>query len=249
MNKLFNQYKKLKTNQPEYACNDLLEKLIDTFSKKILQLTSFSIEDQVITHLLHGLDQHICFATIDTGRLPQETFDTMSETIKQLHCNIKLLFPNQDDIEQHVDTHGPNGFYNSLTIRKECCHIRKVKPLKKVLHGFDIWITGQRREHSLNRCDLQLLEWDDSFNMIKLNPLFNWTEKQVWNYIKQHNVPYNKLYKTGYTSIGCAPCTRAIKPGEPIRAGRWWWEEPEHKECGLHIQLKHINKKEIDLKD
>ena len=140
---------------------------------------------------------------------------------------------------------GPNLFYEGIEKRKLCCEVRKLRPLRKILSTLDAWICGLRREQSVTRTRVEKIEWDENFSMVKLNPLADWTEEHVWNYIRGNNVPYNKLHDNGYPSIGCAPCTRAVKPGEAARAGRWWWEEPEKKECGLHVadgKLKRVNK-------
>jgi phosphoadenosine phosphosulfate reductase len=175
---------------------------------------------------------------LDTGRLPQETYDVIEETREKYNIEIKVMFPDLKQVEQMVNENGPNLFYESIENRKLCCRIRKVEPLKRALSELDAWICGLRAEQSPTRQKLDKVEWDENFNLIKINPLADWTQNQVWQYIKENNVPYNELHDKGYPSIGCAPCTRPIEPGENIRAGRWWWENPEHKECGLHLHKK-----------
>ncbi len=147
---------------------------------------------------------------------------------------IQLFFPDYKQVEKMVAEHGVNLFYENVEKRRLCCHIRKLEPLKRAFDGLKVWICGLRHEQSVTRTDIRMVEWDEPHRLLKLNPLINWTEKQVWDYIHGHGVPYNKLHDQGFPSIGCQPCTRAVKPGEDIRAGRWWWENPLHKECGLH---------------
>ena len=150
---------------------------------------------------------------------------------------IDFFFPDQAAIESMVNQHGPNHFYKSVENRKECCFIRKVEPLRRALQGYSIWMTGIRRAQSVDRAQTPLFEWDETHNLIKVNPLINWSKDDVWDYVKRYDIPYNELHNQGYPSIGCAPCTRAIMPGEDDRSGRWWWEESVKKECGLHVRL------------
>ena len=147
---------------------------------------------------------------------------------------LEVFFPDYNEVQRMVQEEGINLFYNSIESRHRCCQVRKLEPLQRAFKGLDAWICGLRREQSVTRQDMQVVEWDAMHQLIKVNPLISWTEKQVWDYIKEHQVPYNKLHKQGYPSIGCEPCTRAVKPGEDVRAGRWWWESPDHRECGLH---------------
>lgn len=196
--------------------------------------TSLGAEDQVVTDLLFKDDRSPVIFTLDTGRLPYETYSVLEETVDR-YGNIDIFFPEDLAVEQMVRKGGINLFYKDIESRKECCRIRKIEPLKRGLSGAKVWITGLRRDQSVTREELKVISYDPGFNLIKINPLVNWSEEDVWNYIKNNDVPYNILHDRGYPSIGCAPCTREIKPGEDIRAGRWWWETPEKKECGLHI--------------
>lgn len=195
--------------------------------------SSFGEEDQVITHLIAQQRLNINIFTLDTGRLFQETYDLIELTRNAYKLNIDILFPDQKEVEQYVKTRGINGFYDSVENRKECCAIRKVHSLNRALNGADIWITGLRKSQSANRQLMQKVEWSPEYNLIKYNPLFDWSEEEMRNYLVSNNVPVNSLHRKGFASIGCAPCTRAIAPGEDIRAGRWWWEGTA-KECGLH---------------
>lgn len=207
--------------------------LANEYKGKVVFSTSFGQEDQVITHLIGQNDLSINIFTLDTGRLFQETYDVFHKTLKKYKKEIKVYFPEASEVENLLNQKGPNSFYESVENRKECCFIRKVAPLTKALKGNAIWITGLRAEQSENRSDLALFEYDAHFGIIKFNPLLKWTLEEVQKYIDDNNVPQNALHKQGFVSIGCAPCTRAIAPGEDIRAGRWSWES-SHKECGLH---------------
>jgi phosphoadenosine phosphosulfate reductase len=196
--------------------------------------SSFGAEDQVITDMLHKEKLEVPVFTLDTGRLHQETYDVFDATRKHYNMQIELLFPRTTAVEAMVSLHGPNLFYDSVEQRRECCRIRKVQPLARKLSNLKAWICGLRREQSVTRTAVAPVEWDAAFGLYKINPLAEVSEAWVWDYIKAHNVPFNKLHAEGFPSIGCAPCTRAIKPGEDVRAGRWWWEIAEHRECGLH---------------
>jgi len=207
---------------------------LDEYKGKIAFSSSFGAEDQVLIDLLMKYEKKVEVFTLDTGRLPNETYTLIHEVNKKYQTKISVYFPTNQNVEKLYREQGINGFYNSIENRKSCCYIRKVEPLKRALNGVDIWITGLRAEQSITRTDLELFQWDDEFKVIKLNPLILWSEEEVWEYIKQNNLPYNELHDKGFPSIGCAPCTRAIKEGESLRSGRWWWEKPEHKECGLH---------------
>lgn len=225
----------------EFKNRDIKE-LLDCFLKeyrgKIAFSSSFGAEDQVLTDLILKIDNEANIFTLDTGRLPYETYDVMDRTNLKYKTKIKVYFPNNQDVESLYQKQGINGFYESIENRKECCFVRKIAPLKRALNGVDVWITGLRAEQSSTRELMQLFEWDESNRVIKLNPLILWSESDVWNYIRENGVPYNTLHDKGYPSIGCAPCTRAVEAGADIRSGRWWWENPEHKECGLHIKEK-----------
>lgn len=172
--------------------------------------------------------------TLDTGRLYQEVYDLLDKTQARYSHKIEVYFPDTAAVEQMVNEHGINLFYDSVEKRKLCCHIRKTQPLKRALKGCKAWVTGLRKEQSVTRTNLQTVEWDELNGLIKINPLLDWTEKQLRDFIDQHHIPYNPLHDQGFPSIGCQPCTRAIQPGEDVRAGRWWWERPDQKECGLH---------------
>ena len=202
--------------------------------KAITFATSMGAEDMVITHALNKINSPIEIFTLDTGRLHQETYDLISEVNQNYSTQIKVYSPSSNDVENYVSEYGINDFYNSLESRKECCRVRKIEPLKRALSRKDAWITGIRSEQSITRSDTKLIDRDPTFNLDKISPLLDWTEDEVWAYIKMNNVPYNKLHDHFFPSIGCEPCTRAISMGEDVRAGRWWWENPEHKECGLH---------------
>ena len=216
-----------------FTIEETLPFLVSEYKNKVVFSTSFGQEDQVITALIAKNDLPINIFTLDTGRLFQETYDVFHKTIKKYKNEIKTYFPETVAVEDLLNKKGPNSFYESVENRKECCYIRKVAPLTKALDGNEIWITGLRAEQSENRNDLAFFEYDAHFKIIKFNPLLKWTLQEVQNYIDENNVPQNALHKQGFISIGCAPCTRAILPGEDIRAGRWWWES-SHKECGLH---------------
>lgn len=197
---------------------------------------SFGAEDMVLTDLICRYAPAIEIFTLDTGRLPAETYTLMQETIQRYGRRIVPYFPEHQAVEQYLREHGPNAFYDSVELRKRCCYIRKVAPLQRALHGKKAWITGLRRQQAPTRTDLTVKEWDAGNNLQKFNPLIDWTHQNIWNYIRHFDIPYNALHDKHYPSIGCAPCTRAITAGEDIRAGRWWWEHPEGKECGLHIK-------------
>ena len=204
-------------------------------TEKIALSSSLGAEDQVLTDMIIKINPAARIFTLDTGRFHQETYDAISETMKRYGIKYEVLFPESNDVEEMENSLGPNLFYESIENRKLCCDIRKIRPLRKILSTLDSWICGLRREQSITRTKVEKIAWDENFSLVKLNPLADWTEKDVWNYIRENNVPYNKLHEKGYPSIGCAPCTRAVKPGEHPRAGRWWWEEADKKECGLHV--------------
>ena len=216
-----------------FSIEETLAFLANEYQDKVVFSTSFGQEDQVITALIAKNELPITIFTLDTGRLFQETYDVFHKTLKKYKIEIKTYFPEANAVEDLLNKKGPNSFYESVENRKECCFIRKVAPLTKALNGNEIWITGLRAEQSENRNDLAFFEYDAHFNIIKFNPLLKWTLEEVQEYIDTNNVPQNALHAQGFVSIGCAPCTRAILPGEDIRAGRWWWES-SHKECGLH---------------
>lgn len=213
---------------------DTLRSLSQQFAGRIVFSSSFSYEDQVISHMILSNKIPVEIFTLDTGRLFSETYSVWNSSNEKYHTKIKAYYPNQDNIQEFVETKGPNAFYESVENRKLCCHIRKVEPLQRALAGKDIWITGLRAAHSAARHDLPQFEWDEVNNVIKYHPILHWSFDEVKENIRENNIPYNPLHDRGFVSIGCAPCTRAVKPGEDFRAGRWWWEEANKKECGLH---------------
>ena len=217
----------------DWSINQVFDFLANEYKDQIVFSTSFGQEDQVITDLIAKNEWQIQIFTLDTGRLFQETYDVFHKTLKKYKNEIKVYFPEANAVEQLLNQKGPNSFYESVANRKECCFIRKVAPLTQALKGNAIWITGLRVEQSENRNDLAFFEYDEKFDIIKFNPLLKWSLAEVQKYIDENKVPQNGLHQKGFVSIGCAPCTRAITPGEDIRAGRWWWES-SHKECGLH---------------
>lgn len=216
------------------SAEKILSHFLVAYKNKIALASSLGAEDQVLTDMIIKTDATTKIFTLDTGRLFPETYSLIDRT--NLHYGIKIdvYFPDSTQVETMVKNKGINLFYESIENRKECCHTRKIAPLKRALQGLDMWICGLRREQSITRNDMQVVEWDASNNMLKLNPLINWSEQDVWDYLKKLHIPYNKLHDKNFPSIGCQPCTRAIEAGQDVRAGRWWWEDPEHKECGLH---------------
>ncbi len=208
--------------------------LAGMFRGKIVFTTSFGLEDQVITDMIFKNNLDIEVITLDTGRLFKETYKVFSRTVEKYGKNIKTYYPDTRAVENLVSSKGPFSFYDSVENRKECCHIRKVEPLNRALEGMKCWVTGIRAEQSPGRNDLKMVEPDGERGIFKYHPVLHWTQEEVKNYIKENNVPYNILHDKGYVSIGCEPCTRAIRPGEDFRAGRWWWESNSNKECGLH---------------
>lgn len=201
---------------------------------KIVFSTSFGWEDQVITHMIFSNDIPIEVFTLETGRLFPETYYVWNRTLEIYKKPITAYFPQAEALQKMVEKKGPSSFYESVENRKECCGIRKLEPLKRALNGNHLWVTGIRSEQSLNRTDMSNLEWDEQNQLIKFHPIFYWSLDEVKAYIKKNNIVYNTLHDKGFPSIGCAPCTRAVREGEDFRAGRWWWEDQSKKECGLH---------------
>ena len=230
--------------------NDALIKTINEKSKNVISLiqknieklhsvafaNSLGAEDMVLVDLIRKNKLNVEIFSIDTGRLPSETYHLIQEVELKYQFKIKVYFPNQEKVESYVNLNGINAFYDSLDLRKSCCGIRKVEPLNRALKDKKAWITGMRQEQSQTRQTLQEEEFDEAHQSLKLNPLSTCSEHEIWAYIKMNEVPYNALHDHFYPSIGCAPCTRAISEGEDVRAGRWWWENPENKECGLHVK-------------
>lgn len=219
------------------AAIQLLRQIADDYSPAVLA-TSYGAEDMVLMDLIAKHAREIGIFTLDTGRLPKETYELMQLAKKHYQLEVDVFYPDALSLEQFVTHNGPNAFYDSVELRKQCCGIRKVVPLNRALAGKKAWLTGMRRSQSVTRSELPVSEWDADHRLQKFSPLTDWSNGEVWKYIRAFEVPFNELHNQGYASIGCAPCTRAITPGEDIRAGRWWWENPETKECGLHVKAK-----------
>ncbi len=204
--------------------------------------SSYGAEDMVLMDLICKFTPEIEIFTLDTGRLPKETYEVMQEAKAHYNREVNVYFPDAADVESYITQQGPNAFYDSVELRKQCCGMRKVKPLKRALADKKSWLTGMRRSQAVTRSELPVSEYDDHYGLQKFSPLTDWSNGDIWAYIHAFDVPYNKLHDEGYASIGCAPCTRAITAGEDIRAGRWWWENPESKECGLHVKTSTLEK-------
>lgn len=213
---------------------EIIKNVVDRFNQKIALSSSMGAEDQVLTDMLLKIEPNARIFTLDTGRLFPETYDLIDRTSRKYKKKIEVLFPDYKRVEAMVNTKGINLFYESIQNRKECCHIRKIEPLQRAFAGLDAWICGLRASQAVTRKNIDIIEWDANNKLVKVNPLARWTEEQVWEYIHENRVPYNVLHEKGFPSIGCQPCTRAVAEGEDVRAGRWWWENPDTKECGLH---------------
>jgi phosphoadenosine phosphosulfate reductase len=222
-----------------FPTEQVLQWALEKFSPKLALACSFQAEESVLIDMMHRLaGSDFRIFTLDTGRLNQETYDCMDAIRERYGVCVEVYFPDAMKVQAMVRAHGLNLFYNSVELRKMCCNVRKVEPLNRALKDLNAWMTGLRREQAVTRADVHKVELDkDHGNIVKINPLVEWSYEQVWSYIRANNVPYNRLHHQGYPSIGCAPCTRAVKPGEDLRAGRWWWENPETKECGLHAAV------------
>ncbi len=221
-------------NIEELGLVDILKKIASEFGERAAFSTSLSFEDQVITHHIFSNDLPIRVFTLDTGRLFPETYGVFNRTLDRYKKKIEVFSPKHEGVEKMVTEKGPLSFYASLENRKECCFIRKIEPLDRALQNVDCWITGLRAEQSENRNNMSITEIDSQRNIVKVHPIFNWSFEKVKNEIKEFNIPYNSLHDKGFVSIGCQPCTRAVQEGEDFRAGRWWWENNDKKECGLH---------------
>tara|TARA_B100000700_G_scaffold16687_1_gene16515 strand:- start:184 stop:924 length:741 start_codon:yes stop_codon:yes gene_type:complete len=229
--------KTIKVLNKQFSSADLSEVLtflLEKYDKKVILASSLGLEDQVLTHCLLSLNKEARIFVLDTLRLNDETYDVLNETKKKYQFEYEIYYPNKRAVNKLTKEKGVNSFYESITNRKECCAIRKLEPLQRVLKTVDVWITGLRKDQSITRINMELFEYDEQHNILKVNPLINWSYDDVWEAINQYDIPYNKLHDKGYPSIGCDPCTRAIKLGEDLRAGRWWWEAADQKECGLH---------------
>ena len=234
-NPLQNYVSQIAEQAQALSIEEVISQLVKRFPGKVTFSTSYSYDDQLITHKILTNNFPVSIFTLDTGRLFEETHSVWSATNERYHTKIRAYYPDHNLLEPYVAEHGPNSFYESVEERKTCCYFRKVEPLKRALKDKEIWITGLRAEHSASRHDMPQVEWDESNQIIKYHPILHWTTKEVKDYINAFNIPYNILHDRGFVSIGCAPCTRAIKPGEDFRAGRWWWEDNTKKECGLHV--------------
>lgn len=230
------QIKELQNLVDNKTPEETIQFFLDKFQDKIAFSSSLGAEDQVITDMISKIDKSAKIFTLDTGRVFPETYDLIDRTSRKYKMPIQIYFPDAKQVEEMVNEKGINLFFESVENRKLCCHIRKIEPLKRAFKDLDVWICGLRRDQSITRTDVQVVEWDEANGLIKLNPIVDWTEEQVWDYIKTNKVPYNRLHDKGFPSVGCQPCTRAIEKGEDTRAGRWWWENPETKECGLHAK-------------
>lgn len=213
---------------------EVLAQVLQKFGDKIALSSSLGAEDQVLTDMLMKINPKARIFTLDTGRLFPETYDLIDRTSRKYKTKIEVFFPEHQKVEKMVNEKGINLFYESVENRKFCCHLRKIEPLQRAFAKLDAWVCGLRAGQAITRKDIALVEWDENNGLVKVNPLASWSEEQVWAYIHEHKVPYNVLHDKGFPSIGCQPCTRAVEPGEDVRAGRWWWENPDTKECGLH---------------
>ena len=214
----------------------IIRRAWETFGDALVFATSLAAEDQVITDIIARNRWPIAFVTLDTGRLFPETYALLAETEKRYGIKIRAFFPDSAKVEELVAGKGVNLFYDSIGDRKLCCRVRKLEPLKRALTPYRAWLCGLRREQSVTRAAIHIVEDDAANGLTKVNPLAAWSEQELWGYIAARHVPYNPLHDQGFPSIGCACCTRAVKRTEDVRAGRWWWEQPEHKECGLHVK-------------
>ena len=228
------QVESLNQKYKNATAEELLTGFLAEYKGKIALSSSLGTEDQILTHMICQIDKSTKIFTLDTGRLFPETYELIHRTNSKYGFKLSVYFPDASQVEEMVGDKGINLFFESIENRKQCCNIRKLEPLKRAFAGLDVWICGLRREQSVTRQNMQRIEWDEANGLIKLNPLIEWTEAGVLEFIKVHGIPYNPLHDKGFPSIGCQPCTRAIFPGEDIRAGRWWWENPETRECGLH---------------
>lgn len=223
---------KFKDAPPQDSIGYVLEKV---GKEKVVLASSLSIEDQILTDMIIKVTSEARIFFIDTGRHFQETYDLIGQSMKKYHFKYEVYSPESRDVEELVSQYGPNLFYESIDLRKKCCEYRKVKPLNRALSNAEAWICGLRRDQSVTRQKTEIFEWDHNHKLLKVNPLVHWSEDQVWEYLKKESVPFSKLYERGFQSVGCQPCTRGVAPGEELRSGRWWWESPDKKECGLHV--------------
>ncbi|MCR4856585.1 MAG: phosphoadenylyl-sulfate reductase [Bacteroidales bacterium] len=220
----------------------MLRHFMEIYGDRIALSSSLSAEDQALTDMMLGINPQARIFSLDTGRLFPETYALLDKTNLHYGIKIEVFCPQTEALQEMVNTQGINLFYESIEKRHLCCQVRKLEPLSRAFRTLDAWVCGLRRSQSVTRNDMRRVEWDERHGLLKINPLIDWSEEQVWAYVREHRVPYNKLHDQGFPSIGCQPCTRAVKPGEDIRSGRWWWEDPQHRECGLHIKENHNSK-------
>lgn len=239
--RLIDLQKHLATASPEEG----LAWLVNQYPGQVALSSSFGIEDQVLTHILSTHNLPIRIFTLDTGRLFTETYGTWRRTLEKYKLTIQAYYPDQTELEKFVTAEGPDSFYESVDKRKQCCHLRKVEPLQRALKHVAVWVTGIRADQSPDRQHMPVVEWDDTHQLYKYHPLLAWTYDHVTAYVAKYDVPINPLHAKGFVSIGCAPCTRAIREGEDFRAGRWWWEDDSKKECGLHVHEPEILNSEL----
>ncbi len=235
MNEPKNRLKEVNEAMQSLTVVDGLRWLSEQFPDSVCYSTAFGLEGQVISHYIFKNKLPVKVFTIDTGRQFQETYSVWKATNEKYGVNIETYYPVGSNVEQLLSKKGPNSFYDSMENRKECCHIRKVEPLNRALKGQKIWLSGVRADQSSNRSNKKQVEWDETRGLLKVYPLFNWTAEEVKAIIRSESIPYNELSDKGFLSIGCAPCTRAVKVGGEERSGRWWWEENADKECGIHV--------------
>ena len=231
-----NDLARLKSELSILDAQPMLLRIAELFGEKAILSSSLAIESQVLTHMWCKSTSRPRVFILDTGRMHEETYETMNASIKFFGLKYEVMFPEAAATAAMMREHGPNLFFDSVENRKLCCHVRKVEPMKKILKTAEAWITGLRRDQAVTRSTLEKVEWDDGNGLFKFNPIADWTLEQIWKYAREHKLPYNSLHDRGFPSIGCAPCTRAVKPGEDERAGRWWWEVPEQRECGIHLK-------------
>lgn len=220
----------------------MLRHFMEIYGDRIALSSSLSAEDQALTDMMLGINPQARIFSLDTGRLFPETYALLDKTNLHYGIKIEVFCPQTEALQEMVNTQGINLFYESIEKRHLCCQVRKLEPLSRAFRTLDAWVCGLRRSQSVTRNNMQRVEWDERHGLLKINPLIDWSEEQVWAYVREHRVPYNKLHDQGFPSIGCQPCTRAVKPGEDIRSGRWWWEDPQHRECGLHIKENQNSK-------
>ena len=242
------QIEELANEYEARTAEETVEWVLNTYGSRGALVTSFQADGMALLDMAHSIDPSVRVITIDTGRLPEETYALIDKVAQQYSINVEIAYPDPADLQQLTERHGINPFYRSVALRLLCCDMRKVRPMEQALSGLDAWISGLRRSQSNTRTGVGKIELDATHDgKVKVNPLADWSNAQVWSYVRSRNLPYSELYDKGYTSIGCAPCTRPTGPGEDPRAGRWWWEKDVPKECGIHVTLDGVRPlKQID---